>query len=344
MTSTTKIAVVTGASSGIGLATVEELARRGFHVLAGVRKQHDADRLASRNVEPVIVDITDEEQVAMLANRIAHDPQGRRLGALVNNAGVALNAPVEATPLAEWRRHFDVNFFGHVAVVQALLPALIAGGDGRLVNVSSIGGRVAFPTYGAYAASKFAVEGFSDVLRREVGRPGVKVIVIEPGTIATPMWGKGIAIMDKLAATMTADQHARYDDLIAAMHKQAQGQAASGIQPLRAATVIADAIQSRKPRTRYLVGRDATLLAAISSLLSDHMVDRLVARTLGLTARLGKPEEPATADRPNARATVSSVEAPLAVLAGDASDRRNIASSVPTTPPGPADWLVARLK
>ncbi len=287
MEGATRMAVVTGASSGIGLATTHELARRGFYVLAGVRKQQDADRLASANIEPVIVDITDEEQVAALADRVAHDPRGRRLGALVNNAGVALNAPVEAIPLAEWRRHFDVNVFGHVAVVQALLPALIAGGDGRLVNVSSIGGRVAFPTYGAYAAAKFALEGFSDALRREVGRLGVKVIVIEPGTIATPMWGKGIATMDELAAAMTADQHARYDDLIAAMHKQAEGQEGSGIPPRRAATVIADAIQSRKPRTRYLVGRDAKLLARIAGLLSDSMVDRLVARTLGITVRRG---------------------------------------------------------
>ncbi len=304
MISTKRMAVVTGASSGIGLATIQELARRGFHVLAGVRKQQDADRLASENVEPVIVDITDETQVAALTDRIAHDPQGRRLGVLVNNAGVALNAPVEAIPLAEWRRHFDVNFFGHVGVVQALLPALIADGDGRLVNVSSIGGRVALPTYGAYAAAKFALEGFSDVLRREVGRLGVKVIVIEPGTIATPMWGKGIATMDELAATMTPDQHARYDDLVAAMHKQSEGQAGSGIEPLRAAKVIANAVEARKPRTRYLVGRDAKLLAGVSSLLSDHMLDRLVTRNLGLTVRPGKPVDPSTTGRPNARATV----------------------------------------
>ncbi len=294
MFNTKRIAVVTGASSGIGLVTTQELARRGYHVLAGVRKQQDADRLASENVEPVIVDITDEAQVAALTDRVAHDPQGRHLGALVNNAGVALNAPVEAIPLAEWRRHFDVNFFGHVALTQALLPALIASGDGRLVNVSSIGGRVAFPTYGAYAAAKFALEGFSDVLRREVGRLGVKVIVIEPGNIATPMWGKGIATMDELAATMTPEQHARYDDLVAAMHKQAEGLAGSGIEPLHAAKVIANAIQSRKPRTRYLVGRDAKLGAVVSRLLSDRAFDRLVARNLGLTVRPRKPVEPAT--------------------------------------------------
>ena len=282
MMRTRRIAVVTGASSGIGLATAQELARRGFHVLAGVRKQQDADRIASESIEPVILDITDEERVAALAERVANDPGGRRLGVLVNSAGVALNAPVEAISLAEWRRHFDVNFFGHVAVTQALLPALISGGDGRLVNVSSIGGRVAFPTYGAYAAAKFALEGFSDVLRREVGRLGVRVIVIEPGTVSTPMWGKGIATMDELAATMTTDQHARYDDLISAMRKQSQGQKESGIKPLRVAEVIADAIQSNKPRTSYLVGRDAKLLARMKSLVNDRTIDRLAARNLGI--------------------------------------------------------------
>lgn len=304
MINTKRIAVVTGASSGIGLATTQELARRGFHVLAGVRKQQDADRLAGENVEPVIVDITDEAQVTALAERARNDPQGRPLGALVNNAGVALNAPVEAIPLAEWRRHFDVNFFGHVALTQALLPALIAGGDGRLINVSSIGGRIALPTYGAYAAAKFALEGFSDVLRREVARLGVKVIVIEPGNITTPMLAKGVAIMNELTATMSDDQHARYGDLVAAIHKQAEGQAGIGIEPLRAAKVIANAIGSRRPRTRYLVGRDAKLLAGASSLLSDHMLDRLVARSLGLTVRPEKPVDPATTSRPNARATV----------------------------------------
>ena len=282
MTNNKRMAVVTGSSSGIGLATAQELARRGFHVLAGVRKQRDADRLASENIESVIVDVTDEKQVAALADRVANDPEGRRLGVLVNNAGVPLNAPAEVIPMDEWRRHFDVSFFGHVAVVQALLPALIAGGDGRLVNISSIGGRVAFPTFGAYAGAKFALEGFSDALRREVGRLGVKVIVIEPGNITTPIWNKTMATMDEMAANMTSDQHARYDDLIAAVRNQAGQRAGSGIQPRQAAEMIADAIQSPKPRTRYRVGRDAKLGAVISGLLGDRAFDRLVARNLGI--------------------------------------------------------------
>ena len=281
---TNRMAVVTGASSGIGLATARELASRGFHVLAGVRKQQDAERLAAENVEPVIVDITDEGQVAALAARVARDPRGRRLGVLVNNAGVPLNAPAETIPMDEWRRHFDVNFFGHVAVARALLPALIAGGDGRLVNVSSVGGRVAFPTFGAYAAAKFALEGFSDALRREVGRLGVKVIVIEPGNVATPIWSKTMATMHGVAANMTPDQHARYDDLVAAVRNQAEERRSGGIQPLGVAEAIADAIEARRPRARYRVGRDAKLGAVMSGLLSDHMFDRLVARNLGLTA------------------------------------------------------------
>ena len=279
MKSTKRMAVVTGASSGIGLATAQELARRGFHVLAGVRKQQDADRLASENIEPVMVDVTDEEQIGALADRVVNDTEGRRLGVLVNNAGVPLNAPVEAIPLAEWRRHFDVNFFGHVAVVQALLPALISGGDGRLVNVSSIGGRVALPTFGAYATAKFALEGFSDVLRREVGRLGVKVIVIEPGAVTTQIWDKTTATMDGLAYKMSADQHARYDGIIAAIRKQTQqGQQGGGTQPSSAAEVIADAIQSDKPRARYLVGRDAKLVALMGSLLGDHSLDHIIGR------------------------------------------------------------------
>ena len=298
MVSTGRMAVVTGASSGIGLATVQELARRGFHVLAGVRKQQDAHRLATENVEPVIVDVTDEDQVAALADRVDRDPEGRRLGVLVNNAGVALNGPAEAIPLDEWRRHFDVNLFGHVAVTQALLPALIAGGDGRLVNVSSIGGRVAFPTYGAYAAAKFAMEGFSDALRREVGRLGVKVIVIEPGNVATPMWSKGIEIMDGLAATMTADQRARYGDLVAAIRKQAEERRGDGVRPIRAAEVIAGAIEARKPRTRYRVGRDAKLAAVMSGLLSDRAFDRLVVRNLGLSVPRGAEREGEAGTRP----------------------------------------------
>ena len=298
MPENTQLAVVTGASSGIGQATVRALAARGFHVLAGVRREADAQRLTGKNVEGVILDITDPAHVAAIARRIESDAAGRPLAALVNNAGVALNAPVETLPIEEWRRHFEVNFFGHVAVTQALLPALAAG-RGRVVNISSIGGRVAFPTYGAYAASKFALEAVSDVLRREVGRHGVQVIVIEPGTVSSAMWGKGLTAIQQVAAGFAAGassaQKARYSDLLAAMTKQAEVNVrnGNGVDPARVATVIAGAVQARRPRTRYLVGRDAKLLACITALLPARAFDRVVARNLGLH----KPSAPAAASQ-----------------------------------------------
>jgi NAD(P)-dependent dehydrogenase (short-subunit alcohol dehydrogenase family) len=277
-----QLAVVTGASSGIGQATAGTLAARGFHVLAGVRRQVDADQLAGEGVEPVILDITDPSHVAAIAERVEHEADTRPLGALVNNAGIAVNAPVETIPMQEWRRQFEVNFFGHVAITQALLPALLAGG-GRVVNVSSIGGRVAGPTFGAYAASKFALEAVSDALRREVGRLGVQVIVIEPGTVKTAIWGKGLATAQELVAGMSTAQQSRYGDLLAAVARRAQTLQRGGIDPSEAARVIADAIDARRPRARYLVGRDARVMARVAGLLPDRLVDRFIARNLGLT-------------------------------------------------------------
>jgi NAD(P)-dependent dehydrogenase (short-subunit alcohol dehydrogenase family) len=282
------VAVVTGASSGIGRATGTALGARGFRVLAGVRKQADAARVAQApGIEPVTLDITDAEDVAGLAQRVRDlAGNGGRLKALVNNAGIAVNAPVEAIPMAEWRRQFEVNFFGHVAVTQALLPALLDCG-GRVVNVSSIGGRVAGPTFGAYAASKFALEAMSDSLRREVRRLGVDVVVVEPGSIATPIWGKGRGTFEELAAGMDPAQLERYGDLVAAMLEQAEAVASNGISPDAVAGVIVRAVETSRPRPRYLVGRDAKLAAQAARLLGDRFVDGLIARGLRLGDRRG---------------------------------------------------------
>ena len=146
-----QLAIVTGASSGMGRETAKLLAQRGWHVLAGVRKPADGEALAGENIEPVILDITDQDQIDAVVRRVEEDPSRRPLSVLVNNAGAALNAPIETLALDEWRQHFEVNFFGHVALTKALLPALLAA-EGRVVNISSIGGLVALPTYGPYAA------------------------------------------------------------------------------------------------------------------------------------------------------------------------------------------------
>lgn len=281
MSQTNRLAVVSGASSGIGQATAHALAARGFHVLAGVRRDEDAERLVRESVEPVMLDITDPDHVRDIAERVANDSAGRPLSALVNNAGIAVNAPVETIPMTEWRRQFEVNFFGQVAITQALLPSLLEA-RGRVVNVSSIGGRVVGPTFGAYAASKFAVEAMSDALRREVGRLGVRVIVIEPGTVATAIWGKGLATAQELVTSMSEEQQIRYRDIVAAVRDQAEKLQRGGIDPAEAAQAIVKAIETRDPRARYLVGRDAKVMARVAKLLPDRAVDWLIAKNLGL--------------------------------------------------------------
>ena len=270
-----ELIVVTGASTGMGAATARELARRGFHVLAGVRRDIDADALRGDGIEPHILDITVESDVAAIAERVENDPQGLPLRALINNAGIAINAPVEALPIAEWRWQFEVNLFGHIAMIQALMPSLLRS-SGTVVNISSIGGKVALPTYSAYAGSKFAMEALSDSMRREVSRLGVKVVVIEPGAVKTAMAERGVATADRLKDGMTADQRERYGDLIDAMSSLARSFDKDGVSAERAAKVIATAATASRPRTRYTIGRDAALLARLSRVVSDRFLDRVV--------------------------------------------------------------------
>lgn len=274
-----ELVVVTGASTGIGAATARELAKRGFHVLAGVRRDADADAIRAANLEPLRLDITNEAEIAAVARRIAEDPARRPLRALVNNAGIAVIAPVEALPLSEWRRQFDVNLFGHIAMTQALLPSLLES-RGTVVNVTSVGGKVAMTTYGAYAGSKFALEAVSDALRREVADSGVKVIVVEPGAVMTEMTGGGVITAERIVGGMTAAQHRRYGALMQAIIAQAQTFTRKGLPAEVAGRVIAGAIISKRPRTRYTVGRDAAIIVRLARWLSDRMLDSLLMRNL----------------------------------------------------------------
>ncbi|MDP7721581.1 SDR family oxidoreductase [Mycobacterium sp. TY814] len=272
-----ELIVVTGASTGMGAATAEELARRGFHVLAGVRREADADALRADGIEPQILDITVESDIAAIADRVTRDP--RPLRALVNNAGIAINSPVETLPMAQWRRQFEVNLFGHIAITQALLPELFKS-CGTVVNISSVGGKVVLPTYGAYAGSKFALEAASDALRREVSDLGVKVVVVEPGAVKTAMPERGIATAQGLIADMTAAQLERYGDLNAAVTAQARSFLDIGVPAEHAAKVIVKAATASRPRTRYTIGRDAAVLVRLSRVLPDRALDRIMRRNL----------------------------------------------------------------
>ena len=276
---TEEIAIVTGASTGMGAATARELARRGFHVLAGVRRDRDADAIRGPGIEPLIIDITVPGHIRALATRVHGDPHGRAVRALVNNAAIQANVPIEAFAIDEWRRMFEVNLFGQIAVTQALLPALIRS-KGRVVNISSVGGKVAMATDGPYAGTKFALEAVSDSLRRELAPFGVQVVVVEPGAVRTEMLGRAIATAHELVSAMTPEQSQRYGWLVQAVNTQAVSSTKSGLPTDIAAKVIAKAVTARKPRTRYTIGRDAALLTRLARILPDRILDLLFAAAL----------------------------------------------------------------
>lgn len=276
-----ELVVVTGTSSGIGLATAKRLAEEGYHVLAGVRRQEDADKISQKNIEAVIVDLTKVDTLKALAQRVVDDPYHRPLRAVVNNAGIAINAPLEMVPLDELRRQIEVSVIGQVAVIQALTPALLASG-GRVVNIGSLGGKISMPGFGIYSAAKFAMEAINDSLRREMASSGLKVIMITPGGVSTRMSEQGITTAERLAKLMTPEQHQRHDRLFAAVKAQAEAWASHGISPEKVAAVISRAIQDRKPKTRYLVGRDSQLLTRLVRFLPDRVLDRVLRSQMNL--------------------------------------------------------------
>jgi NAD(P)-dependent dehydrogenase (short-subunit alcohol dehydrogenase family) len=274
-------ALITGCSSGIGRATALHLDAAGWRVLAGVRRQADADSLAadaSGRLEPLIVDIGDRESVAEAGLRA---DAGGGLDALVNNAGIAYSGPLEFVPLDDLRHQLEVNLVGHLAVTQAALPALRRA-RGRIVNVTSIGGVVATPFFGPYNASKFALEALSDCLRVELRPWGIKTIAIEPGSIDTGIWASGAENARRMQEKMSPEARKLYGRAMEAMERVSTATGERGIPPERVAETIEHALTARRPRARYLVGRDAKGMAAASRLLPAGAYDRLVARNLKL--------------------------------------------------------------
>jgi NAD(P)-dependent dehydrogenase (short-subunit alcohol dehydrogenase family) len=271
------VVLVTGASTGIGEATALHLRELGFEPVAGVRRDEDAERLGGQGLRTVRLDVTDEAQISAARESVG---DGALVG-LVNNAGVAVAAPLEFVPLDQLRRQLEVNLIGQVAVTQAFLPALRRAG-GRIVNVGSIGGRVALPLLAPYNASKFALEGLSDSLRRELRAQGVDVVVIEPGGVKTPIWGKGNELADELTAQMPPEGERLYGRLIANVRKETlKIERERGLPPRAVAEVIGRALTADRPRTRYVVGGEAKVRAQLARLLPDRAMDRLIGRALG---------------------------------------------------------------
>lgn len=275
--------VVTGASTGIGEATATHLDELGFSVFAGVRKEEDAERIAglgSECLRPLRIDVTDEGSIRAAEEEVRAATASAGLAGLVNNAGIAVSGPVEHVPIEELRRQLEVNLIGQVAVIQAFLPLLRAA-TGRVVNISSIGGRIALPMLSPYAASKFALEAVSDSLRREVRDQGIRVVVVEPGGIKTPIWDKGTATADRISGDMPPEAEQHYGGLIAAIRRESAKIATDrGLEPSTVAEVVGRALTAANPRTRYLVGSDAKLRDKVLRRLPDRVQDSLIARAL----------------------------------------------------------------
>ena len=265
--------LVSGASSGIGRATALHLEQQGWKVFAGVRTEAAAlalQKASAGSLVTVMLDVTDARQIAAVAKTI-----GPRLDALVNNAGVAVAAPLEFLPVDELRHQLEVNVVGQVALTQALIPALREA-RGRIVNITSIGGLVAGSIIGAYHASKFALEALTDTMRIELAQWGIEVIAVEPGRIATPIWSTSSSTSDRILGDRQEEAMALYGEQMAAARDSASKAERNGLVPLEVARVIGRALASSRPKTRYLVGKDAKVAGRFVARLPDRTRDRLL--------------------------------------------------------------------
>lgn len=275
-----KPVLVTGASSGIGEAAAVTLARAGFRVYAGARrieKLKALEGLGERRITALALDVTDAASIAAATARISAD--GAALYGLVNNAGVSVTGPLEETPLEDWRRQFETNVFAVVAVTKAVLPAMRTAHAGRVVNVGSVAGRIASPFMGAYAASKHALEGLTDSLRREVAPYDIKVSLIRPGFINTPF---GEPEQEGLARYVGAGHP--YSDRVAAFKAWHAKGHPSGAAPSEVAEKVLHAMTAGRPHSRYTVPSRYIVPVMLRNLMPSAVVDRALARVTGTGA------------------------------------------------------------
>lgn len=279
--------VVTGASTGIGWGCVKVLAGKGFHVFGSVRKQADAERLQKEfgaSFTPVMFDVTDEAAVKAGARAVEAALKGETLAGLVNNAGIAVSGPLLHLDVADFRRQLEVNVTGQLVVTQAFAPLLGAAPGattktpGRIVMISSVGGKTASPFVGPYSASKFALEGLSESLRRELMLYGVDVIVVAPGAVATPIWDKA----DEVDVSRYANTP--YFKPLMAVKDYMLKLGRSGFPPEKIGGVVHEALTAASPKTRYVVTPEPFQNWMVLT-LPKRMVDNTIAKRLGLVRK-----------------------------------------------------------
>ena len=279
-----KTVVITGASTGIGRASAEYLAGKGWKVFAGVRKHSDGEPLkqVSENITPLILDVTKPDQVKAGVEAVSKALEGGRLSGLVNNAGIANMGPLALQPLDEFQQHFDVNVFGLMRATQHFLPLLgmdegRTGPPGRIVNITSVGGRLSSPFLGAYAATKHAVEALTDSLRRELVVYGIDAIAVGPGAVKTPIWDKAEDMNkhEPYANTAWAGPIEKFADVMLKGGRD-------GLDPRVIGETIEKALSSAKPKARYAPVPNKLTNWIIPTRLPKRWLDRVFANRFGL--------------------------------------------------------------
>lgn len=278
-----KSVVVTGASTGIGWGCAKVLIGAGFRVFGSVRSKADGERLAKEfgaSFTPLVFDVTDEAAVRAAASEVDRALAGETLSGLVNNAGIAVGGPLLYLKIDDLRRQLEVNLTGPLVVTQAFAPLLGVdrsrkGERGRIVMISSVGGRNAMPFFGPYCASKFGLEGLSESLRRELMLFGVDVIVVGPGTVATPIWDKAQGVEKAFAGTP-------YAPALQIMERYLRAQAKEGLKPEAIGEAVKNALTAARPRTRYTVAPN-WLQNRVMAALPKRFVDRQIAARLKLS-------------------------------------------------------------
>jgi len=293
-----KSVVITGASSGIGRASVEWMSQAGWQVFATVRKPADQDKLRSEgweNVVPVLMDVEDAATISAAAQEIESQLGGRGLDGLVNCAGIGVARPVEYATLDDIRQIFEINVFGQVALTQSL-SRLLRKNRGRIINITSIGVNIAIPFGGLLNSSKSAFGMLSDSLRLELHPFGVRVIAIEPGAISTPAVEKTLGDIERVIQNLPAEAQLQYGEMLRNFGRQAYAREKSGSSPDVVARAVHHALTSNRPRIRYRVGKHAKLLSTLPKLLPESVLDILRIQMFGLKApsagrREGQPRK-----------------------------------------------------
>jgi NAD(P)-dependent dehydrogenase (short-subunit alcohol dehydrogenase family) len=279
-----KSVFITGASTGIGKACALRLNALGFRVFAGVRQEKDGEelqRITSNNLVPIHLDVTDANSIAAAGELLYATLDDKGLDGLINNAGIAIAGPIEFIPIGELRHQFEVNVIGQVAVTQAFL-GLLRQASGRIVNISSISGQVAFPLLGPYASSKFALEAISDALRVELRPWGINVILIEPGRIATPIWEKSMAKANENLQVLPTRGKELYGSIIDYVRASMMNPSRSMLRVETVAEVVEQALTARKPKPRYAIGRKTGRRILLFKFLPTGVRDWLMARRMGM--------------------------------------------------------------